>query len=87
MTDAEQTSGITLLVNWANSRDHWVRPLVAAVLDARGVTPVYAAPFNGGSTDQERQLPFVAHLCQVDGMITWGHIEHCPRWVNHNQWR
>ena len=35
MTAAEQTSGITLLVNWANSRDHWVRLLVAAVLDAR----------------------------------------------------
>ena len=35
MTDDEQTSGITLLVDWANSRDHWVRSLVAAVLDAR----------------------------------------------------
>ena len=35
MTAAEQTSGITLLVNWANSRDHWVRLLIAVVLAAR----------------------------------------------------
>ena len=31
----ERTSGITLLVNWANTQDHWARVLVGAVLDTR----------------------------------------------------
>ena len=35
MVDVERTSGITLLVNWANTQDHWVRALVGAVLETR----------------------------------------------------
>ncbi|MGE4056955.1 MAG: AAA family ATPase, partial [Vicinamibacterales bacterium] len=35
MVPKEQTSGIALLVRWANEQDHWVRALVGAVLDTR----------------------------------------------------
>ena len=35
MPDSTQTTGTALLINWANQRDHWVRALVAEVLQTR----------------------------------------------------
>jgi hypothetical protein len=35
IANAERTSGIALLVDWANTQDHWVRALVGAVLESR----------------------------------------------------
>jgi hypothetical protein len=31
----EQISGISLLIDWANAQDHWIRALVNAVLEIR----------------------------------------------------
>ena len=35
MTEPTLTSGIDLLVDWANAQDHWIRALVTAVLQSR----------------------------------------------------
>ena len=35
MTTQQRTSGIALLVDWANEQDHWVRALVGVVLESR----------------------------------------------------
>ena len=35
MSTQQRTSGIALLVDWANEQDHWVRALAGAVLESR----------------------------------------------------
>ena len=35
MSRQQRTSGIALLVDWANEQDHWVRALAGAVLESR----------------------------------------------------
>ena len=89
MVDVERTSGITLLVNWANTQDHWVRALVGAVLETRRglsddvVTEFYELLLREKELSEVKGEPVSVPPIEHDGEPG---LRSCPRWPTSTPW-